>query len=101
MPMVWYCPPLSPIMSYFEGKNTNQNPDAIFPAIEEMRLPIEYLANIFTAGDTKPVKEALQRMAMMRSYMRSQVTQQPFDTSRLERLGLTERQTKDMYRLLD
>ena len=20
MPMVWYCPPLSPIMSYFEGK---------------------------------------------------------------------------------
>ncbi|CAC6485661.1 Respiratory nitrate reductase beta chain [Staphylococcus aureus] len=39
-------------------------------------------------------------MAMMRSYMRSQVTQQPFDTSRLERLGITERQTKDMYRLL-
>ena len=39
-------------------------------------------------------------MAMMRSYMRSQVTQQPFDTSRLERLGITE-QTKDMYRLLD
>ena len=57
MPMVWYCPPLSPIMSYFEGKNTTQNPDAIFPAIEEMRLPIEYLANIFTAGDTEPVKE--------------------------------------------
>ncbi|MQH94171.1 nitrate reductase subunit beta, partial [Escherichia coli] len=27
MPMVWYCPPLSPIMSYFEGKNTTQNPD--------------------------------------------------------------------------
>ncbi|HDE9543709.1 TPA: nitrate reductase subunit beta [Staphylococcus aureus] len=100
MPMVLYCPPLSPIMSYFEGKNTTQNPDAIFPAIEEMRLPIEYLANIFTAGDTEPVKGALQRMAMMRSYMRSQVTQQPFDTSRLERLGITERQTKDMYRLL-
>ncbi len=39
-------------------------------------------------------------MAMMRSYMRSQVTQQPFDTSRLEQLGITERQTKDMYRLL-
>ena len=33
MPMVWYCPPLSPIMSYFEGENTGQNPDMIFPAI--------------------------------------------------------------------
>ena len=34
MPMVWYCPPLSPIMSYFEGENAGQNPDMIFPAIE-------------------------------------------------------------------
>ena len=34
MPMVWYCPPLSPIMSYFEGEN-GQNPDMIFPAIEK------------------------------------------------------------------
>ena len=39
-------------------------------------------------------------MAMMRSYMRSQVTGKEFDTSKLERLGLSEIQTKDMYRLL-
>lgn len=103
MPMVWYCPPLSPIMSYFEGKQAqagNRNPDMIFPAIEEMRLPIQYLASLFTAGDTEPVKLALQKMAMMRSYMRSEITNKDFDHSRLTRLGLTERQTKDMYRLL-
>ena len=87
-------------MNYFEGKDSIKNPDAIFPAIEEMRLPIEYLASLLTAGDTKSVKEALQRMAMMRSYMRAQVTGKEFDTDRLARLGLTERQTKDMYRLL-
>ena len=33
----------------------------IFPAIEEMRLPIEYLANLFTAVKVEPVKEALQK----------------------------------------
>lgn len=33
-------------------------------------------------------------MAMMRSYMRSQVTGKEFDTSKLERLGLSEIQTK-------
>lgn len=38
-----------------------KNPDMIFPAIEEMRLPIQYLANLLTAGDTKPVKEGLQK----------------------------------------
>ncbi|PTI36230.1 nitrate reductase subunit beta, partial [Staphylococcus succinus] len=103
MPMVWYCPPLSPIMSYFEGQKAadeHRNPDMIFPAIEEMRLPIQYLASLFTAGYTKPVKLALQRMAMMRSYMRAKVTDKHFDDDRLSRLGLSERQTKDMYRLL-
>lgn len=32
--------------------------------------------------------------------MRSQITGQPFDTTKLERLGLTERQMTEMYRLL-
>ncbi|GJM69263.1 hypothetical protein HMSSN036_14790 [Paenibacillus macerans] len=50
LPMVWYVPPLSPIMSYFEGRDSIQNPDLIFPAIEEMRTPIQYLANMLTAG---------------------------------------------------
>ena len=72
LPMVWYVPPLSPIMNYFEGRDSIENPDMIFPAIEEMRTPIQYLANLLTAGDTVTVKEALQRMAMMRSYMRAQ-----------------------------
>lgn len=100
LPMVWYCPPLSPIMNYFEGKDSIRNPDMIFPAIEEMRLPVQYLANILTAGDTRTVKLALQRMAMMRSYMRAKSSNKEFDLSRLDRVGLSERQTKDMYRLL-
>lgn len=100
LPMVWYCPPLSPIMNYFEGKDSIRNPDMIFPAIEEMRLPVQYLANMLTAGDTSTVKLALQRMAMMRSYMRAKSSNKDFDISRLERVGLSERQTKDMYRLL-
>ena len=69
LPMVWYVPPLSPIMNYFEGKDSIKNPDMIFPAIEEMRIPIQYLANMLTAGDTETVKGSLQRMAMMRTYM--------------------------------
>lgn len=98
--MVWYVPPLSPIMNYFEGKNSIQNPDLLFPAVDEMRTPIQYLANMLTAGDTKTVKQALQRMAMMRSYMRAKTTGASFDTSQLNRLGMTPEQTEEMYRLL-
>lgn len=47
-------------MSYFEGQNAGNNSDMIFPAIEEMRLPIEYLANLLTAGDVAPIKLGLQ-----------------------------------------
>lgn len=100
LPMVWYVPPLSPIMNYFEGKDSIKNPDMIFPAIEEMRTPIQYLANMLTAGDAPAVKGALQRMAMMRSYMRAISSGKEFDESRLERVGLTAHQTQQMYRLL-
>src|SRR5699024_3169985 len=100
LPMVWYVPPLSPIMNYFEGKDSIKNPDMIFPAIEEMRIPLQYLANMLTAGDVDIVKGGLQRMAMMRSYMRAVSSGKDFDESKLERVGLTAKQTKQMYRLL-
>lgn len=100
LPMVWYVPPLSPIMNYFEGKDSIKNPDMIFPAIEEMRIPIQYLANMLTAGDTESVKHSLQRMAMMRSYMRAISAGKDFDETKLDRVGLKVQQTKEMYRLL-
>src|SRR5690625_3668288 len=65
-----------------------------------MRILIEYLANMLTAGDTEAVKESLQRMAMMRSYMRAISSGKEFDESRLARVGLEPEQTKQMYRLL-
>lgn len=46
------------------------------------------------------VKGALQRMAMMRSYMRAESSGAEYDDSRLERVGLTTQQVKEMYRLL-
>jgi nitrate reductase beta subunit len=35
-----------------------------------MRIPIEYLAELFTAGDPKPVRDVLARLGAMRSFMR-------------------------------
>lgn len=100
MPMVWYVPPLSPIMSYFEGKNTLQNPELIFPGIDEMRIPVDYLASILTAGNVEPVKNALYKLAMMRLYMRAQTSDKDFDASKLDKVDLTEDSAKALYRLL-
>lgn len=100
MPMVWYVPPLSPIMNYFEGKNSLQNPDMIFPGIDEMRIPVDYLASLLTAGNTDVVKTALYKLAMMRLYMRAVSSGKDFDTSKLAKADLTSETATSLYRLL-
>ena len=61
LPMVWYIPPLSPIMNTIEGVGSNIDADEIFPAIDHMRIPIEYLANLLTAGETNTYSKCTQK----------------------------------------
>lgn len=100
MPMVWYVPPLSPIMNVIEGKDSIQDPDAIFPAIDEMRIPVDYLASLLTGGNVPVVKDALYKLAMMRLYMRATAAGQSFDEAKLTRVGLTAKSATSLYRLL-
>ncbi|MCF6092564.1 nitrate reductase subunit beta [Microaerobacter geothermalis] len=100
LPMVWYVPPLSPIMNLFEGKGSQSNPDDVFPAIDEMRIPIEYLANLLSAGDTDVIRKVLKKMAAMRNYMRSVNLGKKPNQEMLKESGLTEESVEAMYRLL-
>ncbi|MEQ6388920.1 nitrate reductase subunit beta [Bacillaceae bacterium S4-13-58] len=100
MPMVWYIPPLSPIMNSIEGKGSQAQPDDIFPAIDSMRIPIQYLAELLTAGDEEHIRTTLKKMAVMRSFMRAQQTGKDFDEKWITDLGLTKDSMEDMYRLL-
>ncbi|MBB3869014.1 nitrate reductase subunit beta [Parageobacillus toebii NBRC 107807] len=100
LPMVWYIPPLSPFMNMFEGKGSKANAEDIFPAIDEMRIPIQYLANLLTAGDETHIRITLKKMAAMRSYMRARQTNKQPDISMIEELDLSEQDIEDMYRLL-
>ncbi|ATO27249.1 nitrate reductase subunit beta [Bacillus atrophaeus] len=100
LPMVWYIPPLSPIMNVFEGKGSHQTAEDIFPAIDQMRIPIEYLAQLLTAGDTDHIRTTLKKMSVMRQYMRAVQTKKQIDPALISSVGLTEQQIEDMYRLL-
>ncbi len=100
MPMVWYIPPLSPIMNAVEGKGSTAVDADIFPAIDNMRIPVQYLANLLTAGDTEHIRVTLKKMAAMRLHMRARQTGKDTDESRLKELGLTTQSVEDMYRLL-
>lgn len=99
MPMVWYIPPLSPITNTFGGQIDQLDPNVIFPTIDQFRIPIQYLANLFTAGNTEIVSQVLKKMVAMRSYMRSKNLNKNIDKTILERTGLTEETVVGLYRL--
>ncbi|MGI9538976.1 MAG: nitrate reductase subunit beta, partial [Miltoncostaeaceae bacterium] len=100
LPMVWYVPPLSPVMSLVEGEGSPADPDDVFPTIEELRIPVEYLANLLTAGDPEPVRVALRRLAAMRLTMREDNLGAEPDPDVATRVGMEPGEIRAMYRLL-
>jgi nitrate reductase beta subunit len=95
-PMVWYVPPISPILQLFESKDY----DNLFPDIEEMRVPLEYLANLLTGGNVEPIKNALKRLIAVRYYMRNKELGKEIDMNKLTEVGLTPEAAEDLYRML-
>ncbi len=61
---------------------------------------MEYLAELFTAGDTAPVTAVLKRLAAMRSYMRDISMGRDGDPSIPASVGMDEATMREMYRLL-
>ncbi len=93
LPMVWYVPPLSPISGSVGDGAAPQ-------AVDRMRIPITYLANLLTAGDEAPVRHALKKLAAMRGYMRALRLGDAADASPLPDSGLTAEIAQEMYALL-
>ena len=101
LPMVWYIPPLSPVVDVvrdtgFDAEDTGN----LFAAIDALRIPIEYLAEMFTAGDVGPVNAVLHKLAAMRSYLRDINLGREPQESIPAAVGMTGEQVYDMYRLL-
>ncbi len=67
---------------------------------ESLRIPVEYLAQLFTAGDPVPVTAALRRLAAMRAYQRHINLGEPADESIAEAVGMSGAEIEAMYRLL-
>jgi nitrate reductase beta subunit len=101
MPMVWYIPPLSPVVDALrETGHDAEEAGNLFGAIESLRIPVEYLAELFTAGDTAVVNGVLRRLAAMRSYQRDLNLGRPARPEIPAGVGMTEAGISAMYRLL-
>jgi nitrate reductase beta subunit len=101
MPMVWYIPPLSPVVdAVSRDGHDGEDIGNLFGALDALRIPMQYLAELFTAGDTAVVEGVLRRLAAMRSYMRDINLGRETQPHIPHSVGLTEEEIYEMYRLL-
>ena len=98
LPMVWYVPPLSPITA---AANTGQmGINGEIPDVKSLRIPVKYLANLPTAGDTQPVERALERMLAMRAYQRAKHVDGVTNQTVLDQVQLKASEVEEMYRYM-
>jgi nitrate reductase beta subunit len=100
LPMVWYIPPLSPVLDATAVRGgDNASADDICQAVAGLRIPLAYLANLFTAGDVDLVAGTLMRLAAVRSHMRSVTVGRP-DPADDAAAGRSAAELEALYRLL-
>lgn len=71
LPMLFYVPPLLPVMSdRRNGVVANRTEDCFAP-IENARIPMAFLGSLFGAGNESHVRYALRKQAAVRLYRRA------------------------------
>jgi nitrate reductase beta subunit len=86
LPMLFYVPPLSPVMStQKDGKPIEHASGDLFHDIDESRVPLRFLANLFGAGHEGKVRYALRKQKAVRWYRRA-VTVGDVEMSMAERM---------------
>ena len=98
LPMVWYVPPLSPISAAANAGHVGANGE--IPDVNQLRIPVKYLANLLTAGDTAPVVRALERMLAMRAYQRAKHVDGVPNHAAIDQVKLSVNEVEEMYRVI-
>ena len=100
LPMVGYIPPLSPIQGAMNKGQIKRESDSILPNLDELRIPLRYLANLLTAGKIEPIKKALNTMIAMRQFKREETVHKRKNPELLKDVGLSPEQIEEMYQIM-
>ncbi len=111
LPMLFYVPPLSPVITS-EGQDSPGSTDVFNMAkpdngtligldeLDKLRVPLQYLATMFGAGNEEVVRTSLRRQLAVRHYERSIRVEKKPNVAVLDDVGLTEEDAKGITRLL-
>jgi len=106
--MMFYIPPLSPLMATVERElyrldlPEERRDFELFDQIDKARLPIRYLANLFSVGDEQLIARILRRMLAVRVYKRRQSVDGQIDEATVKLLAsvdMTPEEAEAIYSL--
>ena len=73
LPNLFYVPPLLPTMAFVDESGTYETTtDSFWGAIEQSRLPMSYLASLFSAGNEDVIKNVLKKLMAVRLHRRAE-----------------------------
>ena len=107
LPMLFYVPPMLPIQALVTGRGVAQAQDEsgaapFFAALEQARLPLRYMARLFSAGNEEEVAAVYRKLIAVRVYRRAQSTAGELDAeaqAALDGAGLTAEVAQAIFEL--
>jgi nitrate reductase beta subunit len=102
LPMLFYVPPLLPVVASAQEGGAYRLADDLFSSLESARVPLRYLARLFSAGDETPLVDAYRKLIAVRLFKRAGAVGDVAagEVARtLEAAGLTPETAEAIYRL--
>lgn len=102
MPMLFYVPPLLPVMGQSTNGHYQNQTKEFFTGLEKARLPIKYLASLFSAGNLEVVEAVMKKLMVVRYFKRAQGVND-VDPEFLDKLmreaGVSAQEAEEIYEL--
>lgn len=102
VPNLFYVPPLISSMGSVKNGSYKTVGDNLWGSIEESRLPVQYLANLFSNGDTDVIRDVLKKLMVVRNTRRLETVgdvDADLLKEQLEETGYNEEIANAIYRM--
>jgi len=102
LPMLFYVPPLQPVMATVENETYDSSAEGLFGSVDQIRTPIRYLARLFAAGNEGQVRHALKKLLAVRFHQRQRTVGDVAPEAvqaMLTELGTDREELEAIYRL--
>ena len=102
LPMLFYVPPLLPIAGKVENGTYDIEGEDFFSSLDRARIPMQYMAKLFTAGNIDLIEQTYRKLMAVRLYKRAEEMQHldhPEIKEALSKAKVTAEQCEAIYRL--